>query len=444
MARGCDGGERNASAGAPSGAARSAARRGAVGWIHGVLLGASVWLWFTAAQAVEIQPAPRAPTISVLTFGPGDETFSKFGHDAIWVSDPRQPAERRDWVFNYGTFRFDSPWLIMDFLKGRLSYWLSVSSLDRTLAGYRSANRSVSAQQLDIPPDTARAITAFLYENAKPENAHYRYDYYRDNCATRIRDVIDRHVDGQLAVAARGPAQLTYRQHTRRLTVDSPFLYFGLDLAMGPLIDQPVTEWEEMFLPAKVEAGLAAATNARGVPLVKARRVLFEAQRPPARETAPGFGWGWLAIGVASGGVLYGLARVRRRWSEMTLAAGLGLFGGLGGILGSLLLVLWLLTDHDVTYWNHNVLCCPVWLLALPVLAYDYGRREPRRGIWMARLVGAATISTGVALLLQVSGLGRQDTVPALSVFFPMWLGAGLAVWERHQRPLPAWAKLPK
>ncbi len=378
-----------------------------------------------------------APTVSVLTFGPGDETFSKFGHDAIWIRDPREPPGRRDLVFNYGTFRFDSPWLILDFLKGRLSYWLSASSLERTLAAYRAANRSVSAQELAVDPETARAITAFLHENVKPDNAYYRYDYYRDNCATRIRDVLDRHLGSKLALISRGPAALTYREHTRRLTVEAPLLFFGLDLAMGPLIDQPVTEWEEMFLPARVEAKLAELSDEQGVPLVRRRTLLFQADRPPVLERAPGYRWGWLTLGVALGAALYGLSRPRRRWSDVALALGLGTVGTLVGILGLLLLVLWLLTDHDVAYWNQNVLLCPVWALAIPVLAVDFGRRAPRSAGLMMRLVAAAVISAMLALLLRILPPAGQETGPALSVFLPLWLGAGLAVWERCGRPLP-------
>jgi uncharacterized protein DUF4105 len=382
-------------------------------------------------------PSPAAPTIYVLTFGPGDETFSKFGHDAIWVQDPAQPRARRDLVFNYGTFRFDSPWLIVDFLKGNLSYWLSVSSLDRTLAAYRANNRSVSAQELALAPEVARQITSFLHENVKPENAYYRYDYYRDNCATRIRDVIDRHIGQQLAAAARGPARLTYREHTRRLTIDSPILFFALDLAMGPLIDQPVTEWEEMFLPARVEAKLAQMSDAGGLPLVRRRLSLFEASRAPVLEDAPGYRWGWLGLGVAFGATLYALARARRRWSELALAASLGGVGAVTGILGILLLVLWLLTDHAVTYWNQNVLICPAWGLAISVLAFDFGRRTPRRPSLMMRLLAASVLSAMLALGLRILLPTSQDTGPALSLFVPLWLGAGLAVWERLGRPLP-------
>jgi uncharacterized protein DUF4105 len=367
----------------------------------------------------------------VLTFGPGDETFSKFGHDALWVHDPRQPPNRRDLVYNYGTFRFDSPWLIVDFLKGRLSYWLSVSTLQRTLATYRSMNRSVSAQELSLSREQALAMTAFVAENAKPENAAYRYDYYRDNCATRIRDVIDRHLDGALRAASSGPARWTYRDHTRRLTAGAPFLFFALDLALGPLIDRPITEWEEMFLPGRVEAELAQLKLPDGRPLVRRSRMLFEAQRAEEPERPPSFRWGWLCAGVAIGAALWGLSRAGATWARVALAAGVGGMGLLWGVLGLLLLVLWLLTDHEVTYLNQNVLLCPVWVLALPFFARDLARVAPRRGRALLGLVGAAAIGALLALVLRAVLPASQHTGPALAFFVPQWLGAALAVRRR-------------
>jgi hypothetical protein len=387
-----------------------------------------------SAQAQVPSPAPLAPKVSVITFGPGDETFSKFGHDAILLSDPRQPPQRRELVFNYGTFRFDSPWLIMDFLKGKLSYWLSASSLQQTLAVYRRANRSVSVQELNLSPEAANALSAFLYENVKPENAYYRYDYYRDNCATRIRDVVDRFLGHRLAAASHGPAPLTYREHTRRLTVASPYLFFALDLAMGPLIDQPVTEWEEMFLPARVAAKLDQLTDAQGAPVVRARYSLFEASRPPESASAPGYRWGWLTLGVSLGLLLYLLGRAHGRVARICQSLAMALFGILAGLLGSALLVLWLLTDHDVTYWNQNVLLCPIWALVLPVLAVDFARQVPRRARLLMSLVAASVASALLALLLLISPL-RQSTGPAVSFFLPIWLGVGFGVWERLGRP---------
>jgi hypothetical protein len=396
-----------------------------------------VWPAHSTAQTSPPAAARSAPTISVVTFGPGDETFAKFGHNAILVSDPTQPPGRRELVFNYGTFRFDSPWLVLDFLKGKLSYWLSVSTLERTVAAYRAANRSVSLQELSLTPETARALSAFLHENAKPENAYYRYDYYRDNCSTRVRDVIDAHVGHRLAAASRGPAGLSYREHTRRLTSEAPLLFFGLDLAMGPLIDSQVTQWDEMFLPARVEAKVAELSDDRGAPLVRRQRVLFEAKRTPVSESAPGFDWRWLGIGVVVCALLCALGRVRRRWSDVGVGLSVGALGALTGTLGVLLLVLWLLTDHDVTYWNRNVLLCPPWALALPVLAVDWCRATPRRGRLMMQFVAASVACAVLALLLRLLHLGNQNDDPALSLFVPVWLGAGFAVWERCSRPLP-------
>jgi hypothetical protein len=390
----------------------------------------------------QVRPRAAAPTLSVLTFGPGDETFSKFGHDALWVHDPRQPPKRRDLVFNYGTFRFDSPWLVVDFLKGKLNYWLSVTSLERTVASYRAANRSVNAQELDMSDEQARALTAFLFENVKPENASYRYDYYRDNCATRIRDVLDRHLGGALQAASRGPAPLTYRDHTRRLTVGSPVLFFALDLALGPLIDRPITEWEEMFLPARVAAKLDELASPRGGPLVRRRFSLFDAVRPPPLETPPGFRWGWLLAGAGIGAALCASGRVRTRWTRGLAAVGLGSVGLLGGFLGVLLLVLWLLTDHEVTYWNANVLVCPVWALGIVALARDYARATPRHLSLMMRLVACAAASSCIALLLRVLLPHAQDNGPALAFFVPQWIGATVAVWMRTGRQLPRWLQL--
>ncbi|MET0411813.1 MAG: DUF4105 domain-containing protein, partial [Polyangiaceae bacterium] len=250
----------------------------------------------SSAPARPEPPAPQpprdrdAPVISLLTFGPGDEAFAKFGHNALLVHDPTEQGEARDLVFNYGTFAFNSPLLALDFLKGNLRYWLSVGSLQRTVMAYRAANRSVFVRRLALAPEQAREVARFLYVNAEPENRYYRYDYYRDNCSTRVRDVIDRTLAGALARASQGTTPFSYRDHTRRLTEGSLLLYFGLDLAMGPNIDRPLSEWEAMFLPAELDGKvltLPIEHEGKTQPLVGAVRTLFKATRtdPPATPT---------------------------------------------------------------------------------------------------------------------------------------------------------------
>ena len=111
------------------------------------------YLLAAAAAVTLFAPAARAEpgedlTISMLTFGPGDHPFFKFGHNALWV----QPRNGQGLVFNFGTFAFDQPNLIPKFLKGRLMYWLSVSPVERTLHSYESSNRTIEAQELDLTP----------------------------------------------------------------------------------------------------------------------------------------------------------------------------------------------------------------------------------------------------------------------------------------------------
>src|SRR5260221_2928184 len=222
--------------------------------------------------------------ISLLTMSPGDHPFSRFGHDALLVQNRRTGSAL---VYNYGTFAFDSPWLIVDFLRGSFRYWLSVAPLDAVMLQYARQSRSIVAQELRLSPRERRGVADFLAWNARPENRYYRYDYYRDNCATRVRDVIDRAVSGRLRDVARGRARMTLRQHTLRLTADDRPLYLGLDLAMGDLIDQPITVWDEMFLPARVQevVRLVRVPGPDGdQPLIRSEHTILDAHRAPPRE----------------------------------------------------------------------------------------------------------------------------------------------------------------
>ncbi len=117
-----------------------------------------------AAEAVPAD-APDDLTVSAMTFGPGDHPFFKFGHDAIWIHDRGDGSDR---VYNFGTFTFDSPRLILDFLHGRMTYWLSVSSLAATRGVYERENRSIVVQELALDPETKRALRARLDDNAQP------------------------------------------------------------------------------------------------------------------------------------------------------------------------------------------------------------------------------------------------------------------------------------
>jgi hypothetical protein len=304
----------------------------------------------------------------VLTFGPGDAAFSRFGHNAIRVQDK---VRRTDLVYNFGTFSFDSPTLIIDFLAGKFRYWLSVRSFQHTLQGYVREKRTVVEQRLNLSPWAAGDLNDALIENAKPENATYLYDYYRDNCSTRVRDAIDQALKGELARRNQAPARSTFRDHTLRLVADDLGLYLGLDVAMGPLIDQPITRYDEMFLPEKLKDGLGSVvfSGVHGVaPLVSETKHWNEGKgRASLRDRAPDRTLDFFKVGAAIAVLLMFVAwesyRRRQSWAEILLPLLVGLVGLVTGLLGSLLLGLWAFTNHEVTFRNENLLQCPPWAL---------------------------------------------------------------------------------
>jgi hypothetical protein len=372
-------------------------------------------------------------SISLLTMGPGDHPFTKFGHDALLVRDART---RDASVYNYGTFAFDSPWLIVDFLRGRFRYWLSVASLDHVLAQYESAGRSIVAQELRLSPAERLRVAAFLAWNARADNKYYKYDYYRDNCATRVRDVIDRAVGGRLREAARGPARFTFRQHTLRLTADDPLLYLGLDVAMGDLIDKPITVWEEMFLPAGVEESVRLVTvpgpnGQERLPLVAAEFTLVEDRRAPVRQAPPSWSLVMFGIGLVIGGAFSGVAALAargQRAARIALGASLGVLGLISGTLGCLITGLWVFTDHQVTYRNENLLQCAPWALALVWLGVGVARGNARWMVMARSVVVAATAASALGLLMKTLPAFDQSNLELIALVLPVWVGAALGL----------------
>src|SRR5690606_12461186 len=218
-------------------------------------------------------------SVYLLTMGSGDAVWEKYGHNALWIHDP---VRGTDWVFNYGVFDFDSPGYWSRFVRGDWLYQLAVSDIGQTLAQYEYLNRTVVAQELDLSGAQKAELAAFLEWNYRPENREYLYDYFRDNCSTRIRDAIDRVLGGTLRAATESvPTETSFRWHSRRLIAGTPVVYTGLHAGLGPRADRPISAWEEMFLPEKLQEAVGslevvASTGSRG-PLVRSERVLYEA-----------------------------------------------------------------------------------------------------------------------------------------------------------------------
>src|SRR3954470_10382166 len=262
-------------------------------------------------------PLPRRPaappdtalTVYLMTMGPGKYVWERFGHNAIWIHDP---VHGTDQTYNYGLFDFRQQNFLLRFIQGRMWYWMQGFPAESYVEQYRRANRSVWVQELEMLPRERKELQEFLEWNERPENRFYHYDYYRDNCSTRIRDALDRALGGRIREqTVKASTDRTYRFHTQRLTANDSPVYTGLLLALGHPVDQPISIWEEMFLPLAVREHVRKLTvidsDGDEVPLVKSERTLFESSEPPPSATPPNWLPFYLAAGLALGGTVVAL-----------------------------------------------------------------------------------------------------------------------------------------
>ena len=378
-------------------------------------------------------------SVALLTMGPGQLVWERFGHNTILIRDSARGTERS---YNYGIFDFAQENFLLRFIQGRMLYAMDGRNAQREVADYVRDNRSVWIQELDLTPAQRADLRDFLEWNERPENRDYRYDYYRDNCSTRVRDAIDRVIGGEISKqTGAAPAGTTYRFHTRRLTAADPLTYTGLELGLGSPVDRPITRWEEMFLPLAFREHVRTITvtgpDGTRHPLVKAEATLYASTMAEARTIPPKW-WLWYLIA----GVLVGatLLMIGERLHESRGArAGFAIVGGawelLAGVGGVLLAGLWLFTDHTAAYRNENLFQLnPVSLplaVLVPLLAFRRGR--PSR-LTIALAVAAAAIAVaGVAFKL-VPGI-RQVNGEIIAFALPVHLAIAATAWRLRDRP---------
>jgi hypothetical protein len=377
------------------------------------------------APAQTTVPAEAPVQVSVLIYGPGAQVYERFGHCGLRV---RQEG-RFDIACDWGVFEFTDDF-ILKFAKKDLRYWMEIySSTPAVIDAYRKLGRSVTEYELDLSPEQARDVLRRVVEMNRPENKYYNYDYYSNNCATLLRDVVDASTDGQIRSQTQNQVtDKSYRWHTRRHlpvgTVNAITTALA-DVSMGPRVDRPISVWETMFLP--VEMGQAmqrvALRNPDGSlrPLVKHSAVLFGASNPDyTMRDAPAVAWpGALLLGAIGATVVIGARR--RRWLLIMIVFA---WCSVGVLWSTFMLATWFFSHHVVAAWNQNLLLLSP--LATVVLAGVLVRR------WHRTATTAAIIIAGTSLLAVLLHLlpfvPRQANLEAILVALPINLAIAQAL----------------
>ena len=394
-----------------------AARKVFQGTWAGVL--AFLMCWSNPAAAGELADAlSDAAQVSVLTASPGEDLYAAFGHTAIRVFDP---LTRVDWVFNYGTFVVDDGFYVR-FVRGRMDYRLGVERFGRFQNMYLRQGRALHEQVLNLGPEDVRALADFLEWNAQPENATYAYDFFRDNCATRVIDVLDEVFGGRFDAPC-SETDSTYLEALRPFTGGHPWSAWGMELILGAEASTAMPACGHAFLPDVLAHELNGMTL-DGEPLAFPRDVLFpheghwHAGLPPGdsgRHTPIMLMWGW-ALWML---VVWRLASQGSSWRRTGRRVSVAITALASGAMALLFVCMALLTDHNDTWWNADL----IWALGgVGVLwvAVKKGRGARVEDLRLERNVAWVWTAASLASVLLVpawrSGLGWGESMVWASV----------------------------
>ncbi len=330
------------------------------------------------------QPAlSDSSTISLMTVAPGEEVYSLFGHSALRVRDPLQRLDR---CYNYGTFDFDQPNFLLKFCRGKLLYLLDTEPYRSFEYGNIADRRAMREQLLSLNRTERQALFNALETNALPENRSYKYDFFYDNCATRIRDIAGAALEYRVFYDSSALTRpQTMRQLLRPYLARHPWTEFGIDLVLGHSADRVANAEDFMFLPDYVHDMFGKASLDGTVPLVKSERKVpeYSFEQQPFQS---GFFSRplWVMCVVALIGLLCMANPRNERIFDFVFWPTLGL-------AGLIMALLWFATDHSATKMNLNMM----W--ALPTHLLFFWRRS-RTEVTEMYFVGAAILAA-LALL---------------------------------------------
>lgn len=345
-------------------------------------------LLITFFSQAQVSLSERAQ-ISVLTCGPWEEQlYAAFGHSAFRVKDP---LNRIDYVYNYGVFDFDKPNFYLNFARGQNIYQLGVFDYRNFEYAYIYENRYIHEQVLNLSQEEEQKLFDFLQWNALPENMEYLYDYFYDNCATKIPEVVlEVFGDSVVFDGSYITTDYSFRELTDPYLKVQPWGDLGIDIGLGLPADKTATPYQYMFLPDYVASGFAHATIVhQGVkePLVKATNVIYEST--PEDDPFPIFH----PLIVFFIFLLLTLFISYRDLKRNKLSIHFdGVLFAVVGFVGILLTLLWVATSHDASAKNMNL----IWALPTHLVAVIAFVHQPK---WLERYFLIVTI---LAVLLLV------------------------------------------
>lgn len=353
---------------------------------------------------------PNNTQISVLTIGPGNNLNDAFGHSGI-----RLKTSYSDIVYDFGRYNFEDPNFYLNFARGKLNYLQGKANYNNLVNFYKQQNRSIKEQTLNLSAEEKQSVYTFLETNYAKNQGAYLYDFFYDNCATKIRDVIENATNGNIDYQLPG----NYEDKTFRTLIQdelhpNTWGSLGIDIALGAIIDRTATPREHMFLPKNIHAFYSEATiNNRQ--LVSNSKTIINSDTKFKNGTfllSPIFVLSLIAILIIY--ITFNDHKKQRRTKGLDAFIQLIL-----GIIGILLTLLWFGTDHTATGYNYNLLWAFPLSLVMVIQAY---KAKPKK--WFIGYIKFCVLMLCLLTVHWISGVQQfaPTLIPLLIALFVRYI----------------------
>lgn len=338
-----------------------------------------IMLLSICAYSVELSKNTK---VSILTYDPGEELYSVFGHTAIRVYDPENDIDN---IYNYGTFDFDTPFFAIKFVRGNLMYQLAKGKFMTVLYYMPRENRTVYVQDLNLKQAEKQNLYDALEDNYKPENRYYQYDFFYDNCATRVRDIIENSLTRQLSFEKYDYSEKTFRNILKDYIAEFYWYDLGINILMGMNADKEATLKEFMFIPDYIKdiySEAAIYSDSTRQPFASQPKIIYKSTEEDHSGSSSEFIVWLLSLLIAMITIYEIIANTYFKPFDIFLFL-------LTGLVGVLLLLLWTGSLHIVFKNNLNVL----WLLPTNlILAFWIIKNRSYEAIYYYSLIAGGLI----------------------------------------------------
>ncbi|MBU0954987.1 MAG: DUF4105 domain-containing protein [Spirochaetes bacterium] len=385
---------------------------------------------------------PENLEVWLMIVGPGPAIYSWWGHIGLVLTDT---ASGREYLYDYGNFDFEAENFIQNFAMGRLWFLMMRVPFSAYVPYTINLDRDIRVHRLNLPNDKKALLLQKLEHNFLPENRVYLYHHYDDNCSTRIRDLLDELVGGQLRAQTETASAYSLRQMSRHFADHSIAGYWIINFLLAGSNDQQATVWDEMFVPSYLENSVKdfryLTSDGLAQPLIGESRILHDAGSYGTGGTVRPLRYNFFIFLFLAILLLPALLFYLKHWYRLFDWYRILLYTA-AAIPGSVLCFMMFFSDHDVTYGNWNILLAsPLLLAVIPLTIWKQRQKKPAGSLLRSAeflagpgFSGLQTALAGLALLLARLPFWHQDNVSVSLNFLALYLFFLITDWKRWQK----------